>query len=216
MPSEWICSVLSSNSEWTASDQCIKIHFDPLAMQVNMRNDWSFIHEQKPSVFSPLPPLSDPTETPAPPSRLHKLYNVQCRNKVDHLRAICLFSYLAKFSFHLPPPLSHSLSRTGFPLNFYDHSRREWRTAGTTMIENGDGDIGIPLTFANYTPKIDSPVVHIEKFSRDSTNLRGGIAIESHGLIASLSHKCWRYLGAERRENRSEPRMERTVSHETK
>lgn len=158
----------------------------------------------------PSPPLSDPTETPAPPSRLHKLYNVQCRNKVDHLRAICLFSYLAKFSFHLPPPLSHSLSRTGFPLNFYDHSRREWRTAGTTMIENGDGDIGIPLTFANYTPKIDSPVVHIEKFSRDSTNLRGGIAIESHGLIASLSHECWRYLGAERRENRSKPRIERT------
>jgi len=46
-------------------------------------------------------------------------------------------------------------------------------------IENGDGDIGIPLTLANYTPKIDLPVGHIEKFSRDSTNL-GEVATESH------------------------------------
>lgn len=37
---------------------------------------------------------------------------------------------------------------------------------GRETIENDDDDIGIPLTFANYTPKIDSPVVHIEKFSR--------------------------------------------------
>jgi hypothetical protein len=52
-------------------------------------------------------------------------------------------------------------------------------------IENGGGDIGILLTFANYTPKIDSPLVHAEKFSRDSTNLRE-LATESQGLIASL------------------------------
>lgn len=33
-------------------------------------------------------------------------------------------------------------------------------------------DIGIPLTFANYTPKIDSPLVHVGKFPRDGMNLR--------------------------------------------
>lgn len=123
---------------------------------------------------------------PKLPPCLHKLYNIQCRNKVDYLRAIHLFSYLTKFSFYLSP-LIPLLVRTGFPLNFYDHSRREWRMA-RTAIENG---IGIPLTFANYTPKIDSPVVYIEKFSRDSTNLEV-VATESHGLIASLSDKCWR------------------------
>ncbi|RLU19343.1 hypothetical protein DMN91_007900 [Ooceraea biroi] len=86
------------------------------------------------------------------------------------------------------PPhfLQHSmpfLTLVSSPLNFYDHSRREWRT--TSTIENGGGDIGILLTFANYTPKIDLPVVHAEKFSRDSTNLRE-VATESYGLIASL------------------------------
>jgi len=115
-------------------------------------------------------------------------YNIQCRNKVDYLWAIHLFSYFTKFSFYLSP--SYPSSWTRFPLNFYDHSRREWRTAGTA-IENGDGDIGIPLTFANYTLKIDSPVVYIEKFSRDSTNL-GVVATESYGLIANLLDKCWR------------------------
>lgn len=39
-------------------------------------------------------------------------------------------------------------------------------------IENDGGDIGIPLTSANYTPKIDSPVVHIKKFPRDSMSLQ--------------------------------------------
>lgn len=59
--------------------------------------------------FGPLT-LSNPGSTPALPSRLHKLYNVRCRNKVDHLRAIHLFSYLARFLFHPFLPISPSFS----------------------------------------------------------------------------------------------------------
>lgn len=133
-------NLLCFNSEWTANDQCIKIHFGSLATPVNMQNDWSFIHEQKLSIFHPVSflfslslPLSDPTEAPAPPSRFHKLYNVQCRNKVDHLRAICLFSYLARFSFYLSPPLP--------PIPPIPHgfsSKLLWPL--TERMENGEDD----------------------------------------------------------------------------
>lgn len=127
----WICSVLSFNNEWTTSDQCIKIHFNPLAPSQSICGtiDHSFTSESSPS--SALS-LSDSTEAPILSSRLHKLYNVRCRNKVDHLRAIHLFSYLARFPFYLPPPISLTTFETGFPLNFYDHSRREWGTTRTT------------------------------------------------------------------------------------
>lgn len=59
--------------------------------------------------FGPLT-LSNPGSTPALPSCLHKLYNVRCRNKVDHLRAIHLFSYLARFLFYPFLPISPSFS----------------------------------------------------------------------------------------------------------
>lgn len=165
-----------------ASDQCIKIHFDPLTIPVNIRNDWSFIHERKLSILLALSLFLPPHPAKALPSRLHKLHNVQCRNKVDRLRAIHLFSYFVRFSFCLP---SHSLSLF-FSLSLPRTPNRRsskllWPLTERMENDDDDDDIGIPLTFANYTLKIDLPMVHIEKFLQDTGNLWERVAANKHG-----------------------------------
>lgn len=47
--------------------------------------------------------------------------------------------------------------------------------------DDDDDDIGIPLTSANYTSKIDLPMVHIEKFPQDTRNLWKRVAAKKHG-----------------------------------
>lgn len=174
------------NGEWSV----YKNSFRP-SHHTSQYTERLIIHSRTKALYLPRSfslPLPDPAK--ALPSRLHKLHNVQCRNKVDRLRTIHLFSYFVKFSFCLPP-LSLSLFfslffvlQTDAPLNFYDHSRREWRTTRMT-IENDDDDddddIGIPLTSANYTSKIDLPMVHIEKFPQDTRNLWKRVAAKKHG-----------------------------------
>lgn len=53
------------------------------------------------------------------------------------------------------------------------------------MIENDGNDIGIPLTSANYTPKIDLPVAHIEKFPPGTRNLWERVAWIASRIIAN-------------------------------